>query len=73
MMRYINRLSIGLLSACVLSPAISLSAPSAPALMHGVDGQLASQSYQGFWASEKLDGIPGESHSCTAIVSGCLA
>ncbi|WP_077669096.1 DNA ligase [Salinivibrio costicola] len=57
MMRYINRLSIGLLFACVLSPAISLSAPSAPALMHGVDGQLASQSYQGFWASEKLDGI----------------
>lgn len=56
-MGYMNRLSIGLLSACALYPAMSLSAPSAPALMHGVDGQLASQSYQGFWASEKLDGI----------------
>ncbi|OOE83599.1 DNA ligase [Salinivibrio sp. PR6] len=59
-MARLNPFTLCLLSAFTLFPtsdADADAAPSAPALMHGIDGQIAEQDYRGYWASEKLDGI----------------
>ncbi|ODQ00758.1 DNA ligase [Salinivibrio sp. SS2] len=57
-MARLNPVTLCLLSAFTLFPSSDGdAAPSAPALMHGVDGQIAEHDYRGYWASEKLDGI----------------
>ncbi|OOE69525.1 DNA ligase [Salinivibrio sp. IB868] len=57
-MARLNPFTLCLLSAFTLFPTSDAdAAPSAPALMHGIDGQIAEQDYRGYWASEKLDGI----------------
>ncbi|PCE67194.1 DNA ligase [Salinivibrio sp. YCSC6] len=57
-MARLNPVTLCLLSAFTLFPSSDGdAAPSVPALMHGVDGQIAEHDYRGYWASEKLDGI----------------
>ncbi|WP_102505284.1 DNA ligase [Salinivibrio kushneri] len=57
-MARLNPFTLCLLSAFTLFPTSDADAsPSAPALMHGIDGQIAEHDYRGYWVSEKLDGI----------------